>query len=121
MTHSWRANSTRMAGDTNALDLVVVTEDGDLCGFCVGWIRQQASGEVIGQIEPLGVRKSHRGKKLSRLMMTEVIRRMRELGATRIFVETDKQRAEAMAAYEAMGFKVSHEVLVYKHTVAHTD
>jgi GNAT superfamily N-acetyltransferase len=119
MTYDWRANATRMADYTNALDLVIATEDGDLCAFCVGWVRQQASGEIVGQIEPLGVRKSHRGKKLSRLMMTEAIRRMRELGATRIFVETDKQRTEAMAAYESMGFHVSHEVLVYKHTVAH--
>ena len=118
MTHDWRANATRMAGYNNALDLVIASEAGELVGFCVGWMRQLASGEIVGQVEPLGVRKSHRGKKLSRQLMTEAIRRMRELGASRIFVETDKQRVEAMAAYEAAGFRVAHEVLVYEYVVA---
>jgi len=100
----------------NALDLIVADED-HMYGFCVAWRRQLASGEKIGQIEPLGVRESHRGQKLSRHLMGEAIRRLREHGATRIFVETDRQRESAMAAYESMGFKIVYDVLVYRYVV----
>ncbi len=117
MTHDWRARATRMAGYHNELDLVLTSEDGALCGFCVAWLRNCATGERVGQIEPLGVRESHRGKKLSRALMGEAIRRLRALGAQRIFVETDRQRDAAMAAYEAQGFHIAHEVLVYRYVL----
>lgn len=118
MTFDWRQRATRMDGYVNALDLVVASDTNELCGFCVGWVRQRASGEIVGQIEPLGVREPFRGRKFSRQLMSESIRRLREFGATRIFVETDRQRESAMAAYESMGFAVAHEVRVYRHVVA---
>ena len=118
MTHAWRTHATQMNDYVNALDLVIASDEGELCGFCVAWLRQMASGETVGQIEPLGIRESHRGQKLSRSLMAEAIRRLRHLGAGRIFVETDKQRSAAMAAYESMGFQVAHDVLVYRHVVA---
>ncbi len=118
MTTNWRKKSTEMQDYHNELDLVIATETGELIGFCVAWLRRLVSGETVGQIEPLGVRESHRGQKLSRQLMSGAIRRLRSRGAQRIFVETDRQRTAAMAAYEAMGFRVSHEVLVYKHVVS---
>jgi ribosomal protein S18 acetylase RimI-like enzyme len=118
MTAAWRAQSTQMPDYDNTLDLVIASEQGDLVGFCVAWLRQLASGERVGQIEPLGIRERYRGQKLSRQLMTEALRRLRHLSAQRIFVETDKQRASAMAAYAAMGFRVAHEVLVYRYVVA---
>ncbi len=117
MTYAWRAQSTEMAAYHNPLDLVIADAQGDLKGFCVAWLRRLANGEVAGQIEPMGIRKDHRGKGLSRQLMTEAIRRLRQLGAERIFVETDKQRIEAMAAYKATGFEPCVDVVVYKHTV----
>lgn len=117
MTASWRAQSTRIAGYINDLDLVVATEAGELHGFCVAWLRRRASGETVGQIEPLGVRENQRGQHLSQALMTEAIRRLRENGATRIFVETDRQREAAMAAYASMGFAISYDVQVYRFIV----
>ncbi len=118
MTHGWRTNATQMPGYVNALDLVISSDDGEFCGFCVAWLRKLASGETVGQIEPLGVRASHRGQKFSQSLLAEAIRRLRNLGVCQIFVETDKQRSAAMAAYRSMGFRVIHDVLVYRHTVA---
>lgn len=117
MTHTWRLRSTQMIDYNNALDLVATAEDGTLAGFCVAWLRVLGSGETTGQIEPLGVRESHRGKKLSRALMTEAIQRLRDHGADQIYVETDLQRKAAMAAYTSMGFRVAHEVLVYRYIV----
>ena len=120
MTHGWRTNATQMDGYINALDLVVSSDDGELCGFCVAWLRKLASGETVGQIEPLGVKESQRGQKLSQALLAEAVRRLRDRGACRIFVETDKQRSAAMAAYTSIGFRVAHDVLVYRHIVAET-
>ena len=117
MTYEWRKKATIMSDYINALDLVISSEKGELYGFCVAWLRHLATGETVGQIEPLGVRESHRGQKFSRQLMTGAIRRLRELGASRIFVETDRQRDSAMAAYHSMGFQIAHEVLVYRHDI----
>jgi ribosomal protein S18 acetylase RimI-like enzyme len=117
MTAGWRAQSTRAAGYHNDLDLVVASDAGELHGFCVAWLRRRATGEVVGQIEPLGVRESQRGQRLSHALMVEAVRRLRAHGATRIFVETDRQREAAMAAYTSIGFRVAHEVQVYRYTL----
>ena len=117
MTAPWRTKATLMRDFSNELDLVIASEAGELHGFCVAWLRPLATGETVGQIEPLGIRESHRGQKLSRQLMTEAISRLRQLGTKRIFVETDKQRESAMAAYQAMGFRVAYDVLVYRYVV----
>ncbi len=118
MTHGWRTNATQMTDYINALDLVIASDEGEFLGFCVAWLRKLNSGRTVGQIEPLGVRESHRGQKLSQLLLAEAIRRLRNRGACQIFVETDRQRSAAMAAYTSMGFRVAHNVLVYRHVVA---
>jgi ribosomal protein S18 acetylase RimI-like enzyme len=117
MTAGWRAQSTRTASYINDLDLVVASEAGELHGFCVAWLRKCATGETVGQIEPLGVRESRRGQRLSQALMAEAIRRLRAHGATRIFVETDRQREAAMAAYASIGFKIAYDVQVYRYMV----
>lgn len=116
MTLPWRRRTTQTLGYNNALDLVVASDDGDLHGFCIAWLRHLSTGETVGQIEPLGVRESMRGRGLSRHLLTEAIQRLRGLGATRIVVETDNQRDEAMAAYQAVGFQVAQDVRVYRLT-----
>ncbi len=114
MTIPWRTRTTQAADYNNALDLVVASDDGQLHGFCVTWLRRLVTGEIVGQIEPLGVRQDMRGQGLSRHLLTEAIHRLQALGATRIVVETDQQRSDAIAAYQAIGFRVVHEVAVYK-------
>jgi ribosomal protein S18 acetylase RimI-like enzyme len=117
MTPGWRSKVTHMPDYINELDLVISSDNGGLYGFCVAWLRQLVTGETVGQIEPLGVRESHRGQKFSQALLAEAIRRLRNLGASRVYVETDKQRAAAMEAYRSMGFRVAHDVLVYRYVV----
>lgn len=117
MTHAWRSRATHIAGYDNDFDLVAVSENGELHGFCVAWLRRLTNGEIAGQIEPLGVRESSRGKHLSQSLLAEAIRRLRSRGAQRIHVETDRQREAAMAAYTSIGFTLTHDVLVYRFVV----
>ena len=118
MTSGWRTTITHMPDYRNELDLVISSAQGELHGFCVAWLRHVATGETVGQIEPLGVRERYRGQKLSRALLAEAIRRLRTQGARRIYVETDKQRSAAIAAYTSMGFQRAHDVLVYRSVVA---
>ncbi|MBI3243724.1 MAG: GNAT family N-acetyltransferase [Chloroflexi bacterium] len=117
MTHGWRQRATSMASYNNSLDLVVSSDGGDLCGFCVAWLRRQISGAVVGQIEPLGVLEGYRGRHFSRALLAEVISRLRSCGADQIVVETDRQRGAAVSAYASLGFQELHEVLVYRYDV----
>lgn len=117
MTTAWRARATQMGDYRNNLDLVIASTQGELHGFCVAWLRKLVNGELVGQIEPLGVRESQRGQHFSQALMAEAIRRLRDMGASRIHVETDLQREAAMAAYASIGFALTHEVLVYRLTV----
>ncbi len=117
MTVAWRARATQMAGYRNDLDLVIASSGGELHGFCVVWLRTLANGDIAGQIEPLGVRESQRGQHFSKALLAEAIRRLQDLGASRIHVETDRDREAAMAAYTSIGFAVTHDVLVYRLTL----
>lgn len=117
MTTPWRTRATQMGDYRNALDLVIASTQGELHGFCVAWLRKQVNGEIVGHIEPLGVRESQRGQHFSQALMAEAIRRLRDLGASRIHVETDRQSEAAMAAYASMGFALTHDVLVYRLSV----
>lgn len=115
MTDAWRTRTTQMPGYQNALDLVLVSEAGELCGFCVAWIRARTTGEMVGQIEPLGIQEQHRGRRLSQALLAEAVRRLRERGAGQVFVETDRQREAAVTTYAALGFAVAHEIAVYRY------
>jgi ribosomal protein S18 acetylase RimI-like enzyme len=105
MTPEWRARTLRMPQYQLDLDLVAVAPDGRLAGFCVGWL---ASERGVGQIEPHGVDPEFRGLGLSRALMLEFFARLRACGATRAWVETESTRTSALAAYEAVGFRVAH-------------
>ena len=49
MTHAWRTHATQMTDYINALDLVIASDQGEIFGFCVAWLRRLASGETVGQ------------------------------------------------------------------------
>jgi ribosomal protein S18 acetylase RimI-like enzyme len=117
MTVDWRRRATHMADYHNDLDLVLIAPNGTVCGFCIAWVRRREAGEVVGQIEPLGIQQPYRGRQLSRVLIAEAVRRSRALGAGRVFVETDQPNPAALAAYHAMGFRIAHTVRVYRYQV----
>lgn len=117
MTVPWRLQSTQMPGYRNALDLVLVTGEGELCGFCVAWQREQVRGARIGQIEPLGIAEAYRGRRLSQALLAEAVCRLRAQGVSQIVVETDRQREAAIRAYTTMGFEEVHAIHVYRYDV----
>lgn len=112
MTAAWRERTLRHPDYRPDLDLVAVAPDGRLAAFCIGWLER--GPEPAGQIEPLGVHPDFQKLGLGRAILSEALRRLTALGAARVYVETDSYRNAAYALYEAMGFRLLHDVLVYR-------
>ena len=109
MTIEWRRRVLVQPAYTPELDLVLAAPDGSLAGFCVCWL-----DGAHGQIEPMGIRADMRGKGLGKMLLTEGLRRLAASGATHAFVETDNFRDAAFALYESVGFRVQHQVFVFR-------
>lgn len=114
MTTEWRQHTLQQPAYNANVDLVAVAPDGTLAAFCIGWINQNAAGQTTGQIEPLGVLEDFRKLGLGRTILTAGMRQLAANGARSICVETDNYRNEAYALYESVGFRVAHDVLVYR-------
>jgi mycothiol synthase len=113
MTVEWRRRTLHHPAYTPDLDLVASAPDGRLAAFCVGWLGTDGRG-LTGQIEPLGVRAEFRSAGLGRAILIEALRRLRLHGAERIVVETDRERNAALGLYQAAGFGIIRDVLMYR-------
>lgn len=119
MTAEWRARTLTRPEYVPELDLVMVNEEGQLVAFCICWFTAIGpEGEPTAHIEPLGVHPDWHGRGLGKLMLTEAIKRMYGYGAKQILVETDDFREAAVGLYHNLGFRVQHEILVYRKDFA---
>lgn len=64
-----------------------------------------------GQIESVRIASNARGQGLGRVMFEWAINVCRERGCGLVQLTSDKQRPDAIAFYEQLGFKASHEGL----------
>jgi ribosomal protein S18 acetylase RimI-like enzyme len=118
MTQEWRRRTLKRPEYVPELDLVAVAPDGQLAGFCIGWLNKQPTSGMSGQVEPLGVRKAYRKLGLGRCLLLEGLSRLQECGAKAMYVETDNYRDEAFMLYESVGYQVLEDVLVYRKDYA---
>lgn len=109
MTREWRARTLRTPQYQSALDLVVVAEDGELAGFCVGWFDQ---AHRVGQVEPLGVHPRYHRRGLGRALLLELLRRFKAHGARYAIVEPISSDPPAVRTYEAVGFGQHMKILL---------
>jgi ribosomal protein S18 acetylase RimI-like enzyme len=107
MTEEWRARTLRLPWYRHDLDLVAVTPDGRLAGFCVGWLDTRRR---LAQIEPLGIDPEFQRQGLGRALLLAMIQRFKSLGAEHALVETESTRSAARFTYEAVGFHPIHQV-----------
>lgn len=121
MTPAWRARTLLRPEYVPQVDLVAVSPAGELAGFCIGWfdplgwfIQPGHGGQPGGQIEPMGVSEAHRKAGLGKALLVECARRLHQLGAQRVYVETDAFRGPALALYESVGFRTIEDILVYR-------
>jgi len=83
------------------LDLAVRAPDGRYAAYLIAW-HDPASRTAL--FEPVGARSEYRRLGLSRALIYETLRRLRELGATRAYVGSIAGEGPALALYHATGF-----------------
>lgn len=92
-------------------DLVVLEEDGAIIGTLqltfIPYLTYR--GGIRAQIEAVRIRKDKRGQGLGRLLFLWAIKKAECKNAHLVQLTTDKQRPEAVAFYQKLGFTPSHE------------
>jgi GNAT superfamily N-acetyltransferase len=95
----WYKNVQRVPIYRRDLDLVAVAPDGELAAFCTVWFDHVTR---TAEFEPVGTHPAHQKRGLGKAVMTEGLRRARNLGATQASVSSYSPAAHAL--YESMGF-----------------
>jgi mycothiol synthase len=113
MIMEWRERTIHHVDYHPDLDLVALTPNGRLAGFCIGWMSRMCGEVRFGQIEPMGVHVDFRGLGIGKALLSECIRRLQINDVRNIYVETDNYRNAAYSLYKELGFHVIHQVRVY--------
>jgi ribosomal-protein-alanine N-acetyltransferase len=82
-------------------ETIVAERDGRVVAFVLGWRRNRTEGHVI----TLDVAATVRRQGLGRRLLSEVERRFREAGVTRVQLETAVANRTAIEFYERLGYR----------------
>ena len=85
------------------LDLVVVAPDDSFAAFCIVWFDE---ANRIGVFEPVGTHSAHRRRGLGAAILSEGMRRLRQLGAKTAYVTSVGDAEAANRLYDAAGLRV---------------
>lgn len=123
MTEGWRRETLHHPSYRPELDLIIEDSAGDLAAFCIAWLAVLPSAfgnrpSIQGQIEPIGVRENCRSHGLAWPILAEAVRRLRDLGAETIWVQTDNYRDRAYVFYQSAGFHAAEHIIVYRKDYA---
>jgi mycothiol synthase len=105
MSIEWRARTVSHPRYRPELDLVAESAD-------VGWLGEQ-NGEVVGQIEPLGVLPEFHRHGLGRAILQESLQRFYKAGVRRLLIDAENNNSGSQHLYESVGFR--EEARSYKY------
>jgi ribosomal protein S18 acetylase RimI-like enzyme len=118
----YKAFMQKSANYRRELDLIALSPDGNIAGFCTVW--HDPIGQ-IGAFEPYGVHPDHLRKGLGRSLLLEGMNRLRALGATAVFTSHGGLDSDALdpalSLNAAVGFeKVGRNYVWIKALGAHS-
>lgn len=89
-------------------DLIAVDATGTFTAFCLCELHQVADsrGEyTVGEIGVIGTRPTHQKLGIGRALLLTGMHRLRERGATSVFLETQQDNAAALHLFTSVGFR----------------
>jgi ribosomal protein S18 acetylase RimI-like enzyme len=113
VTDEQYARFMRMPGYDCDLDVVAVAPDGTIAAYVNGWLDPV---NKIGDFGPVGAREAYRRQGLTRAVLLECLRRMKERGMDRVCVSTGEGNAAARGLYESVGFRIVNWYVEYAAT-----
>jgi len=96
------------------LDLQIVTDDGRVVAFALGWL-DQATGII--ELEPVGVHPEWHRRGLGGEICRATLRAGRTLGATRAVIAADRTNAAAMGLYASLGLRITADIVPFARPV----
>ncbi|HMO57810.1 MAG TPA: GNAT family N-acetyltransferase [Roseiflexaceae bacterium] len=99
---------------TPDLDLVVEAPDGSLAACCIIW---HDVANRFGVFEPVGCHPDHRRRGITRAMLFDGLRRLRDRGCTRAMVANHANDPASANLYQSAGFTIHDHVCAWERAV----
>jgi GNAT superfamily N-acetyltransferase len=104
----------QLPGYNRDLDVIAVAPDGVIAATANGWLDPVNRVGCFGQV---GALPAYRRRGMTRAVLLEGLRRMRERGMDRVCISTGVSNVPAIRLYESVGFEIVNQYLDYVRTV----
>lgn len=105
------ARFMHLPGYHRELDIVAVAPDGVIAAYANGWLDHL---NHIGDFGPVGALPAYRRMGLTRAVLLQGMRRMRDDGMQRVCISTGVSNTPALRLYESLGFQAQNRYLEYR-------
>ena len=90
------------------LDLIAVDAAGTFVAFCLCELTEVDDGRgeyTVGEIGVIGTRPTHQGQGLGRALLLTGLHRLKQRGATSVYLETEQAETPALRLFTSLGFQ----------------